>query len=81
MARKPWYDGPWKKIRAQILERDGHRCQIRGEGCTQIAQEVDHILPVALGGAWYDEDNLRASCRACNLHRLHKTRTTPSRPW
>lgn len=81
MARKPWYSGPWKRIRSQILERDGHRCQIRSHGCLGTATEVDHILPVSLGGPWYDPDNLRASCRPCNLDRNAPRKTTQSRQW
>jgi 5-methylcytosine-specific restriction protein A len=81
MARKPQYSGPWKKVRLQVLERDGNRCQIRGQGCTDTATEVDHILPVSMGGAWYDEDNLRASCSRCNNARNVKKTLTASRAW
>jgi 5-methylcytosine-specific restriction protein A len=81
MARKPWYQGPWRKIRLEILERDRHRCQIKGPGCTGEALEVDHILPVSLGGAWWDPENLRASCSRCNNARNIKRITTPSRVW
>lgn len=81
MARKPHYSGPWKQIRRRILDRDEHRCQIRAHGCLQWATEVDHILPVALGGAWWDDENLRAACRPCNLGRNIKARTTSSRRW
>lgn len=81
MARKPWYEGPWKKVRRQVLERDNHLCQIGSAGCTRNATEVDHVLPVSMGGAWYDPDNLRASCRWCNLQRNRKTTAAPSRTW
>ena len=81
MARKPQYSGPWKKIRLEILKRDDHRCQIRGPGCTGQAEEVDHILPVSMGGEWYDHDNLRAACARCNNARNIKKTTTASRPW
>jgi 5-methylcytosine-specific restriction endonuclease McrA len=81
MSRKPQYDGPWKKVRLKVLERDDYRCQIRAAGCTQEAQEVDHILPVAMGGDWYAEENLRASCSRCNNGRNAKHRTTASRAW
>lgn len=84
MARKPWYSGPWKKIRTQVLERDDHRCQIQAPGCTRTATEVDHILPAALdphGAGWFDPDNLRAACRSCNLDRNRVARPTSSRPW
>jgi len=81
MARKPQYSGPWKKIRVKVLERDGYRCQIRAAGCTQNAEEVDHILPVSMGGEWFDEENLRAACARCNNARNMKHRTTASRVW
>jgi 5-methylcytosine-specific restriction endonuclease McrA len=81
MARKPWYEGPWKKIRLEVLERDSRRCQIRGPGCSGEASEVDHILPVSLGGAWWDHENLRASCSRCNQMRNIKRTVTPSRMW
>lgn len=81
MARKPWYSGPWRKVRAEILVRDNHRCQIKGPGCTGEATEVDHITPVSMGGAWYDHENLRASCSRCNQMRNVKRTIVPSRVW
>jgi hypothetical protein len=70
------YNGPWPKIRLQILERDGQRCQIRLPKCLGAANQVDHKVPVEQGGAPYDPDNLRAACRPCNVARrntLHNT--------
>ncbi len=49
-----------------VLERDGHRCQIHGHRCTILATDVDHIVPLADGGAPYDPANLRAACKWCN---------------
>ncbi len=72
---KPQYSGPWKRIRRQVLERDGHLCQIRGPRCTTAATEVDHILSVSQGGAWFDPLNLRASCAPCNNHRVDRHRS------
>lgn len=79
--RKPQYEGPWRRVRAKVLERDNYECQIRGYGCRQVADQVDHILPVSMGGAWYDEDNLRASCAFCNNQRNVKRLRTSSRDW
>lgn len=79
--RKPQYEGPWRKVRAQILQRDNYRCQIKGYGCLHEATEVDHILPVSMGGEWFDDSNLRASCRPCNLARNVKHQRTASRAW
>lgn len=74
---KPQYSGPWRKIRAQILQRDGQLCQIRGPKCTTQATAVDHIIPIAAGGPWYDPANLRATCVNCNNARIteHKNET------
>ncbi len=80
---KPQYGGPWKRIRQEILERDGYVCQIRGQRCTVTAEHVDHIVPVYLGGPWYDHGNLRAACARCNTSRSYKARTNAkaSRTW
>jgi 5-methylcytosine-specific restriction endonuclease McrA len=63
------YDGPWRKVRLAILERDGWECQLRLEGCTGWASEVDHVVAVSLGGGVYDPENLRAACATCNRRR------------
>ncbi len=64
----------WRKIRLQVLERDGYTCQIHSNRCTRTATQVDHIVPVTKGGAKYDPNNLRASCKNCNLGRIDRTR-------
>lgn len=55
----------WDRIRASILERDRWLCQLHYEGCTRIAQEVDHI------GADIDHQPhmLRAVCTHCHAIR------------
>lgn len=63
---------PWRRLRAQILERDGYLCQC--SDCARrlvprLAHEVDHIKPVAEGGT-DDPENLQAINRDC-----HKTKT------
>jgi 5-methylcytosine-specific restriction endonuclease McrA len=60
------YDAAWERIRLEILVRDGYRCRIGGPGCTIRATTVDHIVPLALGGARLDPANLRAACGHCN---------------
>lgn len=73
MAKWP-YNGPWRRIRLEILERDGYRCQIRGPNCTKVADQVDHIIPAEQGGAPYEHSNLRAACRRCNVGRANRDR-------
>jgi 5-methylcytosine-specific restriction endonuclease McrA len=59
----------WEELRRRVLTEAGHRCQIGIEGvCTGRAQSVDHIRPVAEGGAILDRNNCRAACNACNSY-------------
>lgn len=68
------YPSGWRKVRQEVLERDGYRCQIRTRVCTVAATEVDHIIPLEHGGAVLDPINLRAACRPCNRFRVDKDR-------
>jgi len=52
----------WRSIRAGILARDQHRCQL----CGQPAAEVDHITPLAYGGSDHPA-NLRSLCHDCHV--------------
>lgn len=55
----------WRKLREQILERDGRVCfWCKTDGATH----VDHLVPVAKGGT-DDPTNLVASCASCNQRR------------
>ena len=57
-------------IRREVWARDGHRCQYpldSGGICASTHRlELDHLWPVALGGA-STADNLRVLCQAHNL--------------
>lgn len=64
----------WRAVRLRILDRDGHVCQIRGDGCTHVARTVDHVVAVSDGGDPYDPRNLRAACAHCNYSRHHWAR-------
>lgn len=76
------YNAAWRKVRLRVLARDGRVCQIRGAGCEVAANEVDHIVPWRVGGALYDEENLRAACRRCNSRRASRAvKRRPSREW
>ena len=64
------YGHAWRKLRAQVLERDGYLCQAcKAKGRITPATDVDHIVNKASGGT-DDIDNLQALCRAC-----HKAKT------
>jgi 5-methylcytosine-specific restriction protein A len=54
-------------MRADVLARDGYRCQINLPCCIGRATSVDHWpVPRHKGGALLDPNNLRAACRPCN---------------
>ena len=60
----------WRKLRGEILARDGHRCthvDPVGRRCrATVNLHVDHVVPVARGGT-DDPANLRTLCARHNL--------------
>lgn len=61
---------PWRRLREQIMERDGWMCQCdKCKGMKLVAHEVDHVIPVSAGGN-DTPYNLRAMNRDC-----HKAKT------
>jgi 5-methylcytosine-specific restriction endonuclease McrA len=61
----------------RVLQRDGYECQIRDTGCTQLATEVDDILPVSVTGitrADATDDMLQAACHACHARKTERER-------
>lgn len=65
-----------RRLRYEVLRRDGHTCRYCGGKAPDVMLTVDHVVPVALGGS--DEpENLVAACVACNAG---KTSTNPDAP-
>lgn len=67
MTRRGWASRgstrAWRMLRASVLERDNHTCQVPTVGgiCGQPATTAGHLIPRAHGGS--DElANLRAEC-------------------
>ena len=55
-----------RKLRFQILYRDGFRCRACGRGPSNgVKLVIDHIIPVDWGGTTV-ESNLQALCEECN---------------
>lgn len=56
-----------------VFERDGWKCRICGKSTPRAsrgtyksnAPELDHIIPLALGG-WHTWQNVQCACRSCN---------------
>lgn len=57
------------ELRAQVLERDGHKCV----ACSSETDlEIDHKTPVSKGGL-SEFDNLQVLCRSCNRSKRTKS--------
>jgi hypothetical protein len=54
-----------RRVRFEILRRDGHACKYCGAQAPDVALTVDHVIPVALGGS-DDPTNLVTACQPCN---------------
>lgn len=54
-----------KKLRFQVFRRDRFTCQYCGRQSPEVTLEVDHVMPVVLGGS-DDQSNLVTACRDCN---------------
>ena len=75
----------WRRLRAYVLARDGYVCRMV-EGCGERATTADHVVPLVMGGAELDPDNVRAACARHNYSAgaLLSTRRdlgTASREW
>ncbi|MCT7979408.1 HNH endonuclease [Laspinema olomoucense] len=52
-------------VRAYVWERDRHQCQSCGKTEQETELNIDHIIPLAMGGS-NDISNLQTLCRQCN---------------
>jgi hypothetical protein len=72
-----------KRLRFEILKRDGFRCRYCGANSSQVLMHVDHVVPVADGGG-DDPANLVTACADCNLGKsdvpLDQSRLNPASP-
>lgn len=67
----------WRRVRAQVLDRDGHRCGLQLAGtCTTRATHVHHTQPRELVGD--DPQYLISACAPCNLAVGDPTRHDPA---
>lgn len=54
-----------RRLRFEILRRDGHTCRYCGAQAPDVVLTVDHVVAVALGGG-DDPTNLVTACQPCN---------------
>ena len=56
----------WRRIRGDILERDGWQCTKCGQAKPDFLLEVHHVKPIREGGDYWEYENLATLCRACH---------------
>jgi 5-methylcytosine-specific restriction endonuclease McrA len=57
------YGTAWRRARLACLQRAQWRCEVRLDGCTGRATEVDHVNGAA---ADPNHQHLRAACKSCH---------------
>ncbi len=60
-----------KRSRFEVFKRDSFKCQYCGKSAPDVLLQVDHIHPVAKGGAG-DITNLITACEDCNAGKSDK---------
>ena len=60
-----------KKIRVQVLEAADYTCFYCSQKCVPDLMEIDHYIPLSLGGST-EVENLRASCKPCNARKRNR---------
>ena len=71
--------GKWRKVRREVLERDGYRCRVCGKAGRL---EVDHVVRMedSPGIDPYDVSNLQAICRGCHIAKTADENRRPLSP-
>ena len=59
----------WRLVRSALLDRHPLCRRCEADGRTVAATDVDHVVPLAEGGAPYDEGNLQPLCFACHVRK------------
>jgi len=66
------YDTRWRRLRLHVLRHEPLCRSCRSRGLIRAANEVDHIVPIRLGGARFDESNLQPLCKPCHSAKTRK---------
>ena len=66
------YGSKWDKLRAEILERDKHLCQMcKAKGRVRVGNQCDHKTPKAKGGTDHPS-NLWTLCLPCHREKTDR---------
>lgn len=72
----------WRRVRSEVLNRDGYHCRIRHPGCLGDATEVHHLGMVRDNrstAAALDPDRCVSACTPC--HRIETQRQSAQARW
>jgi 5-methylcytosine-specific restriction endonuclease McrA len=59
----------WRRLRKQVLIRDGFVCQVNGPNCEHVATTAHHKLPASQHPElFFSPENVQAACARCNDH-------------
>jgi len=61
--RPGWHTAAWRRARLAALQRAHWRCELRLDGCTGAATQVDHTLGIAADPT---HQHLQATCTPCH---------------
>ena len=56
----------WFFVRKDVLRRDRYTCKICKQRLRKRFLDVDHIIPIQMGGQLFDKENLRTLCKDCH---------------
>lgn len=56
----------WYFVRKDVLRRDKYKCSICKKRFKKAELDVDHIIPIQMGGTFFEKANLRTLCKSCH---------------
>jgi hypothetical protein len=59
----------WHRLRAKQLDDEPLCRHCKARGIVELATDVDHIVPIARGGAELDQSNLQSLCHLCHTRK------------
>ena len=73
-----YWSPEWRMLRAKLITAAGWRCSVCKR--TRADLEIDHIIPMARGGAALDERNLSVKCADCHREKTRRENGNPVSP-
>lgn len=77
--RRLYATARWRRVRAEVLQRDQHRCTECGAVGGADPLEVHHVD--GWRGGFWAEENLRTLCRRCHLEEHGRAEVPGRRAW